>query len=227
MWIRKPKTVFILLGLALAILGVGSAHAAKVKFTDGAEVSGTVVGRDGHSVMLKLERSRVASIDGKPLPAPVVEGAPAPAFSVTDLSGGTQTLGSAKGEVTLLHFWASWCPHCRHDVDLMKALFARYQGKGVRLVTVSLDQDMNALTTFIREQALPYPVVAASRTPNSPESALADHYEVRGFPAYFLVDAHGTIVKMISGSVVETHTDLEGLLTGLLGAKPVAVSSAK
>ena len=135
---------------ALGIIGMGwSAHAAQVKLTDGTEVSATVVGRDGQNITLRLPRASVASIDGKPLPAPVIAGSQAPTFSVVDLSGAPQTLGSAAGEVTLLHFWASWCPHCRHDVDLMKELYAKYQGKGVRVVTVSVDQDMKALSAFL------------------------------------------------------------------------------
>ena len=207
----------ICLGLMLGIVGA-SAYAAQVKLTDGTTVSGTVVGRDGESIMLKLQRSSVASIDGKPLPAPVVAGSPAPAFSVVDLAGATQTLGSAKGDVTLLHFWASWCPHCRHDVDVMKDLYVRYQGKGVRIVTVSVDQDMKALETFLHEQQLPYPIVAAYAKLDAAESKLPDLYEMRGIPAYFLVDAHGSVAKVMAGSVTEGKVDLDGLIKGLLAS---------
>ena len=226
-WKPAQRTLVCLLALGIGLGMHQSAHAAQVKLTDGTEVTGTVVGRDGRSITLTLQRSSVASIDGKPLPAPVVEGSPAPTFSVVDLSGTTQTLGSATGEVTLLHFWASWCPHCRHDVDLMKDLFAKYQGKGVRVVTVSVDQDMKALAAFIQDQHLPYPVVAAYSTPNTSASQLPDLYETHGIPAYFLMDAHGTIAKTMSGSVTEGKVDLEGLLKELLGSKPAAVSSAK
>ena len=205
------------LGLMLGIIG-GSrdVHAARVKLTDGTEVTGTVVERDGQSIILRLPRASVALVDGKPLPPPVVAGSPAPAFSVVDLSGTTQTLGSAKGEATLLQFWASWCPHCRRDVELLKSAFTKYQGKGVRIVTVSVDQDQKALATFLRGEPLPYPVVAAYSKPNTPESQLPDLYETQGIPAYILVDAHGTIAKMKSGSMAEGKVDLDGLLKELL-----------
>ena len=223
---RNPaRKAAIGLSLALGIAGA-STHAAQVKLADGTEVSGTVVGRDGESVMLRLPRSSVASIDGKPLPPPVIAGSPAPAFSVVDLAGATQTLGSAQGDVTLLHFWASWCPHCRHDVDLMKALFVKYQGKGVRVVTVSVDQDTNALITFVRDQHLPYPVVAAYSTPNTSASQLPDLYETRGIPAYFLVDARGDVAKVMAGSVTEGKVDLDGLIKGLLPSSNAGPSTS-
>ena len=216
MKITRLRASVCLVALAGAAGMSRSVDAAKIKLTDGTEISAAVMGRDGKSVALKLERASVASIDGKPLPAPVIEGSPAPAFSVVDMAGTTQTLGSANGEATLLHFWASWCPHCRHDVDAMKALFAKYQGKGVRVVTVGMDEDVGKLTTFIHDQQLPYPVVVAYAKPDTAESRLPDQYEVRGFPAYFLIDARGIVVKTISGSVAESHIDLDSLIKGLL-----------
>ena len=213
----NTRRAVLWLGLLLGIIGVHrNVHAAQVKLTDGTEVTGTVVGRDGQSIMLKLQRSSVASINGKPLPPPVIAGSVAPAFSVVDLSGTTQTLGSAKGEVTLLQFWASWCPHCRHDVELLKDVFAKYQGKGVRIVTVSMDQDQKALATFLQGQPLPYPVVAAYSKPNTPESRLPDLYETQGIPAYVFVDARGTIADVMAGSMAESRVDLDSLLKGLL-----------
>ena len=205
----------------------GSARAERIKLQDGAEFSGSVVGRDGESVTVNVPRLSVASVDGQPLPPPVVAGKAAPAFSVVDLDGATHTLGSAEGEATLINFWASWCPHCRHDVTLMKDLFARYHGKGVRFVMVSVDQDVNALNTFIRDQHLPYPVIAANGKPNSPASELPELYEARGIPVYYVVDAKGVIAKVISGSVAEKREDLEGLLKSLLPATPSPVASAR
>ena len=37
-------------------------------------------------------------------------GAAAPAFRLRTLGGGTTDLGSLRGRVVLVHFWATWCP---------------------------------------------------------------------------------------------------------------------
>ena len=204
-------------------LFAGSVAAERIKLKDGTEFAARVGDRDGANLILVVPRATVETVDGKPLPPPVAEGYAAPTFSVTDLAGHPQTLGSASGDVTVVNFWASWCPHCRHDVDLMKDLFAKYQGKGVRFVTVSVDQNLDALNKFISEQQLPYPVVAAgSAKPDSPESQLATLYEAGGVPSYFIVDAKGVIAKTLSGSLVEGKHDLEALLHSLVSGSPPA-----
>ena len=220
----------VLLWAGAALLSVGvfvsPAAAERIKLKDGTEFSARVGDRDGANVMLVVPRASVETVDGQPLPPPVAEGYAAPAFSVTDLAGNPQALGSATGDVTVVKFWATWCPHCRNDVDLMKDLFARYQGKGVRFVTVSVDRDLNALKTFIQDRQLSYPIIAAgSASPESPESKLPDLYESRGIPAYYIVDAKGVISKTFSGSVVEGKRDLEEILKSLLPAAPSPVAS--
>ena len=202
----------ILVGLSLS----GWVAAEQIKLQDGTEFSGSILGRDGDRIVVGLPRASVVAVDGESLPAPVTAGAAAPAFSAVDLSGATQSLGASKGEATLVHFWASWCPHCRSDVKLMKELFARYQGKGLRIVTVSIDQDVNKLTQFVKDQQIPYPVVSAYQDPDSPNAQLPELYEAQGVPAYYLVDAKGMIAKTFSGSVTEGKKDLEDDLQKLL-----------
>ena len=225
MAVQGGRGILLRAGAALLSAGVfvSPAAAERIKLKDGTEFAARVGSRDGANVMLVVPRASVETVDGQPLPPPVAEGYAAPPFSVTDLAGHPQTLGSASGEVTVVNFWASWCPHCRHDVDLMKDLFARYQGKGVRFVTVSVDQNLDALNKFISEQQLPYPVVASgSATPDSPEFRLAVLYETSGVPAYFIVDAKGVIAKTFSGSIAEGKHDLDALLKSLLPARPTA-----
>ena len=206
----------MMMALTGALLVSGVAAAEKITLQDGTEFSGSILGRDGDRIVVSVPRSSVIAVDGESLPAPVTTGSAAPEFSAVDLSGATQTLGASKGEATLVHFWASWCPHCRSDVPLMKDLFARYRGKGLRIVTVSIDQDANKLTQFVKDQQIPYPVISAYKDPKGPNAQLPELYEAQGVPAYYLVDAKGVIAQTFSGSVTEGKRDLESDLQKLL-----------
>jgi len=197
--------------LVWAVMGTAPARADEIRLKDGTEVSGTVLQRDGESVIVQVPRAVIETVNGQPLPPPVTSGAPAPGFTAVDLAGVTHTLAANGGRPTLLQFWASWCPHCRSDLSLVKKLFAQYGGNGLRILTVSVDQDLNALQALIQKEQLAYPVISTAAHPSLP-----DLYEMQGIPAYYLIGADGTIVKTWSGSVTERPSDFEDAVTRLL-----------
>src|SRR5205085_4051736 len=57
------------------------------------------------------------------------------------LDGKPFTLGSLRGEVVVVNFWASWCPPCRKELPALQALHTRLGGQG-RVVAISIDQDL-------------------------------------------------------------------------------------
>lgn len=220
MRIANVLSIVVAAGAILAAAN-RSAGAETIKLKDGQEISGTVVRRDGETVTIQLPRSEVAAINGQPLPGPVATSAKAPDFTGVDLSGTKHTLSEGKPRATLLKFWASWCPFCRSDIPLMKAAMEKYREQGLRLLTVSVDQDLNKLKTFVETEQLPYPVIAAYDPAASPEQArIPALYETQGIPAYFVIDRTGTIVKTFSGSLASSKTDLDEVLKPLLEKKP-------
>jgi len=50
-----------------------------------------------------------------------------------------QKLAGAKGSITVVDFWATWCSPCLERFPHMVALHERYKESGVRFVSVSLD----------------------------------------------------------------------------------------
>lgn len=199
--------ILVVAGISLSMAGL--LNADEITLKDGTKFSGSVLGRDGERVVIALPRASVAAVGGEALPEAVTEGSKAPSFEVQDVKGAKQTLGAANGDATLLSFWASWCPHCRSDIPMMKELTAKYGGKGLRIVSVSVDQDIDRLTQFLKDQDLSYPVVAAFKDPGKPAAALPELYEAQGVPAYFLIDANGTVVKTYSGSITEGRVDID------------------
>ncbi len=213
---RRVQILAVSVGLVFSVINT-LAEAEKVRLKDGTEFSAHVLGRDAEHVTLAVARGQVDAVDGKPLPAPVTTGTNAPAFAALDLTGTKQTVPVPASVVTLVQFWATWCPHCRSDMPLLKTLSARYQAQGFRVVTISVDKDLAALRRFVQEQQLPYPVIAAYEQPSSAQSSLPELYEMEGIPAYYVIDAQGVIAQTASGSITESGTDIEGALKRLLG----------
>ena len=194
-----------------AVLGAATAAAEKLELSDGAVVDGKVLQRDGDRVIIELPRSAFKSVDGQPLPPPVVEGAQAPAFQAVDLDGAPQAVSGADGPVTLVQFWASWCGFCRSDLPTMTRVFSTYNSQGLRVVTVGVDDDVAKLRQFVKAEQIPYPVIPAKDYPQLP-----DRYDMSGIPAYFLIDRRGAIRRIWRGSLTSGHVDLSAAIADAL-----------
>jgi len=126
-------SVWLAASLVAFVCG-GAASGDQIRLKDGTEVSGAVLQQDGENLIVRLSRDDVAAVNGRPLPPPVVEGEIAPEFSVVDVAGNRQSLTQYRGKMTLVTFWATWCPYCRSDLPLMKALFGKYHDRGLEIL---------------------------------------------------------------------------------------------
>lgn len=199
----------------LAMACSANANAEVLRWKDGGEASGKIVQDDGEVLTVELPRQDVAAVDGKPL-GPLM----APAFEVADLTGAIQRVPDPEGRVVVLKFWATWCPFCRSDVPSLTKLFERQDHMGVRVISVSVDEDVKALREFVRKKPVPYPVIAAYEAAGTPASKIPARYRAKGLPTYVIIDGTGAILKRFSGSVMASKTDLDAILKPLLHPAP-------
>jgi len=129
-------------------------------------------------------------------------------FSLPDLQG--KMHGLPEGEVVVLNFWASWCPPCRKEMPSMSALYRKYADKGLKVVAVSVDRDINDLSAFVREYKLPFQIL------HDADSSISHNYGVFRYPETFLIDRQGNVryhlvgaVEWMSASIIK---GIEGLL---------------
>lgn len=125
-----------------------------------------------------------------------------PPFSATDLQGNVHTLKDYEGHVLVLHFWASWCPYCRGEIAKLKHVAqAEWQAQGVRVLTVSVDEDLGQVQRFVERAALPYPVIVDREATPS----VVELYAIDGIPVTFVLTRDGHIASRLEGS-----SDIEG-----------------
>jgi thiol-disulfide isomerase/thioredoxin len=64
----------------------------------------------------------------------------APEFRLKEESGRERTLSELRGKITLVHFWASWCPPCISEMPQVLDLAKQFEGRPFEVVLVSLDE---------------------------------------------------------------------------------------
>ncbi|MHA1522999.1 MAG: DsbE family thiol:disulfide interchange protein [Alphaproteobacteria bacterium] len=138
------------------------------------------------------------------IPSPLV-GGPAPQFVLPPLEGlrraGTQMPGFesgdlAKGEVTLVNVWASWCVPCRAEHPLLTALAK--QGE-VKIYGLNYkDKPENALR-FLGTLGNPYDRVGTDQ-----KGRTSIDWGVYGIPETFIVDGQGVVRHKIVGQLTQS-----------------------
>ncbi|HKI61650.1 MAG TPA: TlpA disulfide reductase family protein [Mariprofundaceae bacterium] len=141
-------------------------------------------------------------------PAQVKEGNPAVDFSLPDLAGAIHTL--PKGEVTLLNFWATWCPPCRKEMPSMISLHEKLAARGLKLVAVSVDKSSSDLASFVHEFQIPFQVL------HDADSTISRRYGVFRYPETFLIDRNGVIRHHLVGGVDWMSKPVLDIVEGML-----------
>ena len=80
---------------------------------------------------MRLLKLLAASILLSPVPV-----AATPFQSAKTLDG--SAFGS-KGDVTIVHFWATWCAPCRVEMPVLDAFYRKHHGEGLEMLAVSID----------------------------------------------------------------------------------------
>jgi len=67
------------------------------------------------------------------------EGRLAPDFKAPLWNNQIFSLSEAKGQVVIVHFWATWCAACKIEMPALEAYFKKHRAEGLRIIALSLD----------------------------------------------------------------------------------------
>lgn len=136
-------------------------------------------------------RLRLSSTAYVPPKVPLIPGSPAPDFSFRNFLDGKEiSLGSLRGKVVLLDFWATWCGPCMQSLPELLALYAEFQPQGLEIVGVSLDESAEDLRRVITAYGISWPVAFEGRRW---DNRVAGLYRVYQIPTAYLIDKDGVI----------------------------------
>jgi len=117
-------------------------------------------------------------------------GEPAIDFTVTLTGGGAYTLSSRKGKVVLVDFWSTSCPPCLEELPNISAIYEANKGKGLEVLSISLDDNREKLEAFLAAHPMPWNTVFSGKGWNDDTVKL---YEILSIPALWLVDKQGVL----------------------------------
>ena len=132
----------------------------------------------------------------------------APDFTLKKFDSTSLTLSQFRGKVVLIDFWVSWCPICQMDMPNFVKLHENYRTKGLVIIGICYDEELESARDLMKKLKLEYPVVIGNKE-------VAKIYDWRiGKPATIVVDRKGKIVDELRG--VRSYKKLEMAIEGVI-----------
>lgn len=99
----------------------------------------------------------------------------------------------AAGEVTVVNFWASWCPPCRAEHPKLLEMSA----DGLNLIGINFKDQASQATKYLADDGNPFAAVAFD-----PKGRTAIEWGVTAPPETFILDAEGTVLFRYAGPLI-------------------------
>jgi peroxiredoxin/Flp pilus assembly protein TadD len=128
--------------------------------------------------------------------ATVPPGKKAPNFELEDTDGNDVKLSDFAGKLVVLNVWATWCGPCRNEMPDFAAFYDEYKDRGVVVLGVSVDEDMDAdeLAEAAAEFGANYPILQG-------DEEVSENYIAKAgvIPETYIIGSDGKVLDFISG----------------------------
>lgn len=119
---------------------------------------------------------------------------------------------SSAGQVTIVHYWATWCAPCGVEMPILDTYYRRHRGQGLNVLAVSIDQGVSKRKLQDATARFAFPVASID------DVKMPRRNIPRGIPVNRVYDRSGRLVFTEGGdgkSMIDMAT-LERVVTPLL-----------
>lgn len=150
------------------------------------------------------------ALTAEALRRPWPKGRATPAVALPGFEGPAWSLATARGQVVLLNFWASWCEPCRSEMPSLELLAQRHEKDGLQVLAVNYRETDAALRRFMQSLPISLPILRDS------DGAVARAFEVRIYPSTVAIGRDGRAAFSVIGELDWTGSQAREWIAPLL-----------
>jgi len=118
-------------------------------------------------------------------------GQQAPDFTLETLSEQQVNMTRFRnGQPAIIFFWATWCPHCRKQLQELTQQRQQIEENGIKIILVDVGESLKKVKSYMDDNKISFDCFLDQ------SSELASAYEIVGVPTFFLVSQEGTVVAV-------------------------------
>jgi len=110
-------------------------------------------------------------------------------------NGDMFTKNTFKDRVTIVNFWATWCPPCVEEIPSLNRLKNKFQGKDFDLISINYAEDLSSIKRFMKKVNVEFQVLLDK------DGALAKQWNVITYPSTFIIDKNGHIIYGVNAAI--------------------------
>lgn len=117
------------------------------------------------------------------------------AIKLKDAHGSVVSKNNFKGQVTIINFWATWCPPCVEEIPSLNRLKQKMKGLPFELISINYAEDKKTIIDFMKKVNVEFPVLLDQ------DGSFAKKWNVITYPSTFVIDPNGKIKYGVNAAI--------------------------
>jgi thiol-disulfide isomerase/thioredoxin len=116
-------------------------------------------------------------------------------IKLKDIDGNTFSKDDFAGQVTIINFWATWCPPCIEEIPSLNRLKKKMAGSSFELISINYAEDIKTIAEFMKSVNVEFPVLLDKN------GKFAKQWNVISYPSTFIIDSKGVIRYGVNAAI--------------------------
>ena len=160
---------------------------------------------------LPLHKPKSASNKGLDTRLKIYKGKKSPlALDLFNLQGQRIVRSNYKGRITIVNFWATWCPPCVEEIPMLNRLNAAIKDSRFELLSINFGQDKQTIQDFLKQVNVEFPVLL------DPRGKTAGQWNTVALPSTFVIGPDGEFAYAVNAAIEWDSAEVISAMKALL-----------
>ena len=132
-------------------------------------------------------------------------------IDLVDTAGNRFVRDGYRDRITLVNFWATWCPPCVEEIPSLNALRETLQNDDFDLISINYAEPVERIREFMARVSVDFPVLL------DPHGEFSKQWKVVALPSSFIIDRAGDIRYGVNAAIDWNAPEVVAAIQALAG----------